>query len=81
MGWHKRFWPNERSLVKLLENNQGFRAHFVFGDRDKIIPYKWSSSLRDKLQCVGNVKFHIIESGHVMRHPDTVDQIKSAIQK
>ena len=82
-GWagHKRFWPNEKKLVELLKKNEGFKAHFVFGDRDKIIPYKWSSSLRDKLQCVGNVKFHIIESGHVMRHPDTVDQIKSAIQK
>jgi len=82
-GWagHKRFWPDEEKLVELLKKNKSFEAHFVFGDRDKIIPYKWSSSLREKLQGLGNVRFHIIQSGHVMRHPDTVNQIKSAIQK
>jgi pimeloyl-ACP methyl ester carboxylesterase len=80
-GWagHKKFWPEENKIVKLLVENENIEAHFVFGDRDKIIPYKWSSYLRKELQGAQNAKFHIIESGHVMRHPDTVDKIKNAI--
>jgi pimeloyl-ACP methyl ester carboxylesterase len=80
-GWagHKRFWPEEKKLVEILKSDESIKAHFVFGDRDKIIPYKWSASLRDQLKGVGNAKFHLIESGHVMRHKETVEEINRAI--
>ena len=82
-GWagHKRFWPNEKRLSETFNSSSNIPAYFIFGDRDKIIPYRWSNSLRNKLQGAENVKFKIIESGHVMRHPDTVEKIKSVIQK
>ena len=80
-GWagHKKFWPEENKLVSLLKKHDKIEAHFVFGDRDKIIPFKWSASLRSKLEGIENVSFHLIESGHVMRHGDTVEAIRKLI--
>mgnify|MGYP006156950127 CR=1 FL=1 len=80
-GWagHKRFWPDEKKLSEAFNSSSKIPAYFIFGDRDKIIPYRWSNSLRNKLQGEENVKFKIIDSGHVMRHPETVEKIKSVI--
>ena len=80
-GWaaHKKFWPELRNLAKAMAKVE---AHLVFGNRDKIIPEKWSRGLKSELTKIGcsSVQFHTIESGHVMRHAATVEQIVSAIK-
>ncbi|MBM71494.1 MAG: hypothetical protein CL847_01745 [Crocinitomicaceae bacterium] len=80
-GWaaHKKFWPELGDLASAMSKVE---AHLVFGNRDKIIPEKWSRGLKDELSKMGcdSVKFHKIESGHVMRHASTVEQIVSAIK-
>lgn len=78
-GWlsHKLFWPRRAALPGALRNLES--AHLVFGTRDKIIPFKWSEKLREELKGAQNVKFHTIECGHVMRHPETVSLIKAQI--
>lgn len=80
-GWaaHKKFWPELRDLANAMSQ---IESHLIFGDRDKIIPEKWSNGLKSelaKINCTA-VKFHTIDSGHVMRHAATVEQIVSAIK-
>ncbi|MBM55655.1 MAG: hypothetical protein CMB32_03755 [Euryarchaeota archaeon] len=80
-GWaaHKMFWPELRDLANAMSQVE---SHLIFGDRDKIIPEKWSKGLKSelaKINCTA-VKFHTIDSGHVMRHAATVEQIVSAIK-
>ena len=80
-GWaaHKRFWPELDDLASAMSHVE---AHLVFGDRDKIIPQKWSRGLIRELSKIGceSAQFHTIESGHVMRHAATIEQIVSAIK-
>ena len=80
-GWaaHKKFWPELGDLALAMSQVE---SHIVFGDRDKIIPQKWSRGLKAelyKIEC-SSVQFHTIESGHVMRHAATVEKIVSAIK-
>ena len=80
-GWatYKKFWPELKNLAIALSKVE---AHLVFGSRDKIIPQKWTKGIISELDKIGcsTVLFHTIESGHVMRHAATVEQIVSAIK-
>ena len=89
-GWlgHKLFWPNKNKLAKVLNENTSMEktVFFIFGSRDKIIPYSWSLPLQKTLQQLNvndsinrGVYFLKVPSGHVMRHRDIVDLIKEKI--
>ena len=76
---HRLFWPSLSGSAKawsaLPERN--VRVYAIFGTRDAIIPWTWSAPWRD----LGNSHVHFlrVESGHVMRHPDTVADIRRLI--
>ncbi len=80
-GWaaHKKFWPELSELASAMSKVE---THIVFGNRDKIIPEKWSRGLKDEISKIDcdSVQFHTIESGHVMSHAATIEQIVSAIK-
>ena len=80
-GWaaHKKFWPELKDLAIALSKVE---AHLVFGSRDKIIPQKWTKGMISELDKIGcsSVLFHTIESGHVMRHAATINQVLEAIR-
>ncbi len=85
-GWagHKLFWPDKEGLVKAINENitHEKKIYFIFGKRDKIIPYSWSKSLRDALsKSTTGVHFLEVSSGHVMRHTSIVQEIKLAIKE
>jgi len=85
-GWagHKLFWPVKEGLIKAIQENitSEKRIYFIFGRRDKIIPFSWSKPLRDALSnTMKGVHFLEISSGHVMRHSSIVQQIKLAIKE
>jgi predicted esterase len=85
-GWagHKLFWPEKEGLVKAINENitHEKKIYFIFGKRDKIIPYSWSKSLRDALsKSKTGVHFLEVSSGHVMRHTSIVQEIKLAIKE
>ena len=80
-GWegYKKFWAKPEALAHAFSQ---IDTTLVFGDRDKIIPEKWADELKrelGKISC-SSVKFIKIESGHVMRHAATVEQIKDLIK-
>ena len=52
-------------------------VHAVFGDRDAIIPWAWSRPWRHL--GGSHVHFLTVSSGHVMRHPETVEAIRRVI--
>jgi pimeloyl-ACP methyl ester carboxylesterase len=84
-GWagHKLFWPEKEGLVKAINENitHDKKIYFIFGKRDKIIPYTWSKSLRDAIsKSTTGVYFLKVSSGHVMRHASIVQEIKRAIK-
>tara|TARA_B110000459_G_scaffold135901_1_gene148456 strand:- start:2008 stop:2901 length:894 start_codon:yes stop_codon:yes gene_type:complete len=83
-GWagHKLFWPKKNALVKAIYENERSekKIFFIFGSRDKIIPYSWSKPLRNALsKSIKGVYFIEVSSGHVMRHDSIVQEIKQAI--
>ncbi|MGY8883957.1 MAG: hypothetical protein ACKVKI_00425 [Flavobacteriales bacterium] len=89
-GWmgHKEFWPEKNKLAKVLNENANTEktGYFIFGSRDKIIPYSWSLPLQKTLQqlspnnsAIRGVYFLEVPCGHVMRHRDIVDLIKEKI--
>jgi pimeloyl-ACP methyl ester carboxylesterase len=89
-GWvgHKEFWPEENKLANVLTENVSSEkaVYFIFGNRDKIIPFSWSIPLQKKLKQLksndSNIKeiyFLKVPCGHVMRHPDIVELIKEKI--
>ena len=79
-GWagHKRFWPNLKELSVALSKTN---SHIILGKKDKIIPAKWALGLKTELNRIKceSVNFHIVNSGHVMRHAEIVEEIASKI--
>lgn len=89
-GWmgHKAFWPEKNKLAKVLHENTSKEktVYFIFGNRDKIIPFSWSLPLQKRLQefstnnsTIRGVYFLQVPSGHVMRHRNIVELIKEKI--
>jgi hypothetical protein len=85
---HKEFWPEKNKLAKVLNENANAEktGYFIFGSRDKIIPFSWSLPLQKTLQqlskndsTIRGVYFLKVPCGHVMRHRDIVDLIKEKI--
>ena len=76
---HRRFWPSRRSTAPVWQDlpNRGVCIHIVFGSRDAIIPWHWSTPWRPLANS--HVHFLQIHSGHVMRHADTVQMLRDAI--
>ena len=76
---HRRFWPSRRNTAHAWQDlpNQGVDIHAVFGSRDAIIPWRWSTPWRPLANS--HVHFLQIHSGHVMRHPETVQALREAI--
>lgn len=91
-GWvgHKEFWPEKNKLANVLKENASSEkpVYFIFGSRDKIIPYSWSIPLQEKLEQLSSVEkticgvfFLEVPCGHVMRHRNIVEAIKEKIWK
>jgi pimeloyl-ACP methyl ester carboxylesterase len=91
-GWvgHKEFWPEKTKLANVLKDYSSSEkpVYFIFGSKDKIIPYSWSIPLQEKLEQVCSfetticgVYFLEVPSGHVMRHLNIVEAIKEKIWK
>lgn len=76
---HRKFWPRQAETraawATLPERNVHVFA--LFGTRDAIIPWAWSARWRHLSSS--HVLFAQVESGHVMRHPETVDALRRAI--
>ncbi len=75
---HKRFWPNLKELSSALSKTN---SHIVLGEKDKIIPANWALGLKSELSRMNceSVNFHVVNSGHVMRHSEIVEEIASKI--
>ena len=81
---HQLFWPNKNKLSKTIHENitPEKKIYFIFGRRDKIIPFSWSKPLRNSLKkTTEGAHFLVVSSGHVMRHRSIVNEIKWAIQE
>jgi hypothetical protein len=76
---HQHFWPSRKksSLAWQQAAGRGVVVDIVFGLRDAIIPWSWSKAWRTP--SMDHVHFLTVDAGHVMRHPETVDDIKEAI--
>ena len=76
---HQHFWPSRKksSLAWQQAEGRGVVVDIVFGLRDAIIPWSWSKAWRTP--SMDHVHFLTVDAGHVMRHPETVDDIKEAI--
>lgn len=76
---HRAFWPTPESTFAVWQTLPTRNIHIaaVFGSRDAIIPWSWSRLWRT--QANSHVHFLQVESGHVMRHPDTVLAIRRTI--
>ena len=76
---HRLFWPSLNGSAKAWSAlpARNVRMYAIFGTRDAIIPWTWSAPWRG----LGNSHVHFLrmESGHVMRHPDTVADIRRLI--
>ncbi len=76
---HRLFWPSLSGSAKAWSAlpARNVRVYAIFGTRDAIIPWTWSAPWRG----LGNSHVHFlrVESGHVMRHPDTVADIRRLI--
>ena len=76
---HRLFWPSLNGSAKAWSAlpARKVRMYAIFGTRDAIIPWTWSAPWRG----LGNSHVHFlrVESGHVMRHPDTVTDIRRLI--
>ena len=76
---HRLFWPSLSGSAKAWSAlpARNVRVYAIFGTRDAIIPWAWSAPWRG----LGNSHVHFlrVESGHVMRHPDTVADIRRLI--
>ena len=78
---HRLFWPSrtgtERAWCKLPE--RGVHVIAVFGSRDTIVPWAWSKPWQR--MSSSHVHFLTIQSGHIMHHPDTVEELGNVIFK
>ena len=76
---HRRFWPTRRGMREAWQGlpNRDVKVHAVFGSRDAIIPWRWSTPWRNFANS--HVHFLRVHSGHVMRHADTVQMLRDAI--
>ena len=76
---HRLFWPSRRGTAKAWGQlpQRDVHVHAVFGDRDAIIPWAWSRPWRHLGSS--HVHFVTVNSGHVMRHPETVEAIHRVI--
>ena len=76
---HRAFWPTREGSRQAWAASTARHAsvHAVFGTRDAIIPWAWSKPWRSLSS--DHVHFLQVESGHVMRHADTVECIAQAI--
>lgn len=76
---HQHFWPSRKKSNLAWQRGQarGVLVDIVFGQRDVIIPWSWSKSWRTP--SMDHVHFLTVDAGHVMRHPETVNDIKEAI--
>lgn len=76
---HRRFWPTQHGTKQAWKDlpKRDVDVHVVFGSRDAIIPWRWSAPWR----AFANSRVHFlqIQSGHVMRHADTVQALRDAI--
>jgi len=76
---HRQFWPRRDHTADVWRALPERDVHVaaVFGSRDAIIPWGWSRPWH----ALGNSHVHFlqIESGHVMRHPDTVLALRRTI--
>ena len=76
---HRAFWPTREGSRQAWAVSSARRAsvHAVFGTRDAIIPWAWCKPWRSLSS--DHIHFLQVESGHVMRHADTVECIAQAI--
>ena len=76
---HRLFWPTRRGTAKAWGRlpQRDVQIQAVFGDRDAIIPWAWSRPWRHL--GGSHVHFLTVSSGHVMRHPETVEAIHRVI--
>ncbi len=76
---HRLFWPSKQHTATAWRAlpERGVHIHAVFGTRDAIIPWTWSKPWHG----LGNhhVHFARVDSGHVMRHPETVEALSNLI--
>ena len=76
---HRRFWPTRQGTREAWQElpNRDVTVYAVFGSRDAIIPWQWSTPWRTFANS--HVHFLQVQSGHVMRHADTVQLLRDAI--
>lgn len=76
---HRLFWPSRRGTAEAWRRlpQRNVHVHAVFGQRDAIIPWAWSRPWR-RLGS-SHVHFLTVNSGHVMRHPETVEAVRFVI--
>ena len=74
---HREFWPTKGGLRRAWNHPSAGRFVAVFGDRDRIIRWSWSRTWRTALPP--HVHFVQVPSGHVMRHPETVEHLRRVI--
>ena len=76
---HRLFWPTRQRTSKAWQTlpERGVHVHAIFGSRDAIIPWDWSKPWHG----LGNQHVHFarVDSGHVMRHSETVKALRSLI--
>jgi pimeloyl-ACP methyl ester carboxylesterase len=76
---HRLFWPTKQGTSTAWQTlpERGVHVHAVFGSRDTIIPWAWSKPWHG----LGNHHVHFVrvDCGHVMRHPETVEELRSLI--
>ena len=78
---HREFWPSRTITARAWRDlpNRGIHIWVFFGARDAIIPWHWSDPWRTLAN--DHVHFLQIDSGHVMRHADTIEMLSDAILK
>lgn len=78
-GWraHRCCWPRHHEITKALSKREisGAKTTFIFGRKDKIIPFRNAKRLRRMTRMHKHVQFEIIPSGHGMLQAHIIDDL------